>query len=45
VVFIFPQGEEGQRNSPPKCLVGLAECGQGIQTRPVRTYWRQRGTQ
>lgn len=45
VVFIFPQGEEGKRNAPPKCLVGLAECGQGIETQPVRTYWRQRGTQ
>jgi type IV pilus assembly protein PilY1 len=45
VMFIFPPGEAGLRNGAPKCLAGLAECGQGIETRPVRTYWRQRGTQ
>ncbi len=44
VLFIFPQAEDGARIGPPKCLVGLAECGHGIQNRPVRTYWRQHGT-
>jgi hypothetical protein len=44
-MFICPPGEAGLRNGAPKCLAGLAECGQGIENRPVRTYWRQRGTQ
>jgi type IV pilus assembly protein PilY1 len=43
-VFIFPQSEGADRtNPPPLCLVGLAECGEGIPGRPVRTFWRQRG--
>jgi type IV pilus assembly protein PilY1 len=45
VVFVFPEGEAGKRNPDPECLAGLAECGEGAKSRPVRTYWRQRGTQ
>ena len=45
VVFVFPQGEAGKRNPDPECLAGLAECGEGAKSRPVRTYWRERGAQ
>jgi hypothetical protein len=48
VTFIFPSPEDGAncvgRNCapPPVCLVGLENCGTGVQNRPVRTYWLQR---
>jgi len=43
-VFIFPTPEGTERpGPPPQCLVGLAECGEGIPNPPVRTFWRQRG--
>lgn len=44
-VFIFPTPEQGERpGPPPQCLVGLAECGEGVANPPVRTFWRQRGS-
>jgi len=49
VVFVFPT--PGATNNgltppavPPVCLVGLETCGAGLSNPPVRTYWRQRGT-
>jgi type IV pilus assembly protein PilY1 len=49
VVFVFPT-PGGTDNGltppavPPVCLVGLESCGAGLSNPPVRTYWRQRGT-
>jgi len=45
VVFIFPEGDAGSKNPNPECLAGLAECGEGLKSKPIRTYWRQRGGQ
>ncbi len=49
VVWLFPSpddpvncvGEECR--PPPRCLVGLENCGVGINLAPVRTFWRQTG--
>jgi type IV pilus assembly protein PilY1 len=47
VVWLFPSPEgpcvgEGCRPDPV-CLVGLENCGVGIDLAPVRTFWRQTG--
>ncbi len=50
VVFVFPSPDDPTSCSgpdcapPPVCLVGLENCGSGLTTEPVRTYWRQEGT-
>lgn len=49
VVIVFPgaEGENADRTpkAPPEGLIGLGECCDSIGMNPVRTYWRQRGTQ
>ena len=48
VVWLFPSPDNpetcvGAECRPdPVCLVGLENCGTGVQNRPVRTYWLQR---
>ncbi len=49
VVFVFPTPDSSLPGVtppavPPVCLVGLESCGGGISNPPVRTYWRQRGS-
>jgi type IV pilus assembly protein PilY1 len=48
VVFVFPTPTAANGLTPPAvppvCLVGLETCGAGLSNPPVRTYWRQRGT-
>lgn len=49
VVFVFPTPDNSLPGQippavPPVCLVGLESCGGGITNPPVRTYWRQRGS-
>ncbi len=49
VVWLFPSPENpatcvGAECRPdPVCLVGLENCGVGVNLDPVRTYWRQTG--
>ncbi len=47
VVWLFPSPEgpcEGAECRPdPVCLVGLENCGVGLDLAPVRTFWRQTG--
>ena len=49
VVWLFPSPENpttcvGAECRPdPVCLVGLENCGVGINLAPVRTFWRQTG--
>jgi type IV pilus assembly protein PilY1 len=49
VVWLFPSPENpatcvGEECRPdPVCLVGLENCGVGINLAPVRTFWRQTG--
>ena len=49
VVWLFPSPEDpltcvGAECRPdPVCLVGLENCGVGINLDPVRTFWRQTG--
>jgi type IV pilus assembly protein PilY1 len=49
VVFVFPTPGAPVNGLtppavPPVCLVGLESCGAGLSNPPVRTYWRQRGS-
>ena len=49
VVWLFPSPEDpvncvGEEcRPPPQCLVGLENCGVGMNLAPVRTFWRQTG--
>jgi type IV pilus assembly protein PilY1 len=49
VVWLFPSPENPQTcvgaecRPDPVCLVGLENCGVGINLAPVRTFWRQAG--
>ena len=49
VVWLFPSPEDpvncvgAECRPPPQCLVGLENCGVGINLAPVRTFWRQTG--
>ena len=47
VVWLFPSPDgacEGAECRPdPVCLVGLENCGVGVNLAPVRTFWRQTG--
>jgi type IV pilus assembly protein PilY1 len=49
VVWLFPSPEDpincvgAECRPPPQCLVGLEDCGVGINLAPVRTFWRQTG--
>jgi len=49
VVWLFPSPENpatcvGAECRPdPTCLVGLENCGVGVNLEPVRTFWRQTG--
>ncbi len=49
VVWLFPSPEDpvncvgADCRPPPQCLVGLENCGVGINLAPVRTFWRQTG--
>jgi type IV pilus assembly protein PilY1 len=49
VVWLFPSPENPQTcvgaecRPEPVCLVGLENCGVGINLAPVRTFWRQTG--
>ncbi len=48
VVWLFPSPEgrsaSGAECRPdPVCLVGLENCGVGVNLAPVRTFWRQTG--
>jgi type IV pilus assembly protein PilY1 len=49
VVWLFPSPDDptnciGAECRPdPVCLVGLENCGVGVNLAPVRTYWRQTG--
>ncbi len=49
VVWLFPSPENPTTcvgaacRPPPQCLVGLENCGVGINLSPVRTFWRQTG--
>lgn len=49
VVWLFPSPENPQTcvgaecRPQPQCLVGLENCGVGINLAPVRTFWRQTG--
>jgi type IV pilus assembly protein PilY1 len=49
VVWLFPSPEDpvncvgAECRPPPQCLVGLENCGVGVNLNPVRTFWRQTG--
>ncbi len=49
VVWLFPSPDDpincvgAECRPPPRCLVGLENCGVGINMAPVRTFWRQTG--
>jgi len=49
VVWLFPSPDDpvncvgAECRPPPRCLVGLENCGVGINLAPVRTFWRQTG--
>jgi type IV pilus assembly protein PilY1 len=49
VVWLFPSPDNPTTcvgaacRPPPQCLVGLENCGVGINLSPVRTFWRQTG--
>ena len=49
VVWLFPSPDDpvncvgADCRPPPQCLVGLENCGVGINLAPVRTFWRQTG--
>ncbi len=49
VVWLFPSPDDpttcvGEECRPdPICLVGLENCGVGVNLAPVRTFWRQTG--
>jgi type IV pilus assembly protein PilY1 len=49
VVWVFPSPDDpencvGEECRPdPICLVGLENCGVGVNLAPVRTFWRQTG--
>ncbi len=49
VVWLFPSPDDpvncvgAECRPPPRCLVGLENCGIGINLAPVRTFWRQTG--
>ncbi len=49
VVWLFPSPDDpincvgAECRPPPRCLVGLENCGVGITMAPVRTFWRQTG--
>ena len=49
VVWLFPSPENPQTcigaqcRPDPVCLVGLENCGVGVNLSPVRTFWRQTG--
>ena len=49
VVWLFPSPDNPATcvgaacRPPPQCLVGLENCGVGINLAPVRTFWRQTG--
>ncbi|MDH4259410.1 MAG: PilC/PilY family type IV pilus protein [Gammaproteobacteria bacterium] len=49
VVWLFPSPDDPVNcvgedcRPPPECLVGLENCGVGINLAPVRTFWRQTG--
>jgi type IV pilus assembly protein PilY1 len=50
VVFVFPSPADpncvGKACRPdPVCLVGLESCGSSPGSRPVRTFWRERGAE
>lgn len=50
VVWLFPSPEDpvkcvgAECRPPPQCLVGLENCGVGINLSPIRTFWRQTGS-
>ncbi len=49
VVWLFPSPDNPEScvgaecRPPPQCLVGLENCGVGINLAPVRTFWQQTG--
>ncbi len=49
VVWLFPSPDNPQTcvgaecRPDPVCLVGLENCGVGVNLNPVRTFWRQTG--
>jgi type IV pilus assembly protein PilY1 len=49
VVWLFPSPDDpvgcvgAACRPPPQCLVGLENCGVGINLSPIRTFWRQTG--
>ena len=49
VVWLFPSPDNPTTcvgaacRPPPQCLIGLENCGVGINLAPVRTFWRQTG--
>jgi type IV pilus assembly protein PilY1 len=49
VVWLFPSPDDpvncvgAECRPPPQCLVGLENCGVGMNLAPVRTFWRQTG--
>ncbi|MGQ0385035.1 MAG: pilus assembly protein [Gammaproteobacteria bacterium] len=49
VVWLFPSPDDPvncvgpECRPPPQCLVGLENCGTGVNLDPVRTFWRQTG--
>ncbi len=49
VVWLFPSPDDpvncvgAECRPPPQCLVGLENCGVGVNLAPVRTFWRQTG--
>jgi type IV pilus assembly protein PilY1 len=49
VVWLFPSPDNPESctgaecRPPPVCLIGLENCGVGINLAPVRTFWRQTG--
>jgi type IV pilus assembly protein PilY1 len=51
VVFVYPGAQDPENcvgeecAPPPVCLIGLESCGTGFSNPPVRTYWREEGTQ
>jgi hypothetical protein len=44
LVFPTPDNPNNPRAIPPVCLIGLENCGTSIANPPVRTFWKQRGT-
>jgi type IV pilus assembly protein PilY1 len=44
-IFIFPTPDDpADPRVDPLCLIGLENCGGGLNNPPVRTYWEKRGS-